>query len=549
MSSQHKTQGFRGNQSTAINYSERPTEFMEAYSQKQVVDDKERNLITKIANFRLCPKHKGHHLEYFCFNDDQLVCKECSYDKHKKCLKISTTAEACKGALKSHAFLELRNKLDTVLKILKDAEERESSDMTSAHSDRKSLKSRSDDHTSNATLDRAGQKSVSFHKSRSNQMLTFMSEVNEHLKCFEFVEKQGSDEYAFLFSHVCKNIINDLEFDVTNYVEKPRVRKLSIKQHKPGESVLSLMGVKFHNTETVPVFENNKMSPKISPSDKMLTFPPIELKRKNASLKRTTIAPMLVASSSFSFVSDLDLSSTKLCSISGMTTMENDMLILCDSNFPRILIFKNDLFLYKMDIRYESWDIAPIIEMDVFVTSPVNEDHVIQYIDINKKAVVKETKIKRCEQGGIATANKAILIGLEDKVKILDHRGRQMRTMSGISGKINYVHVCVNNNIVIVTKDSVHSVTSEGVLVFSYTSTDLMLPGKPASDQQDNIYIPGLYSNVVHRLTSDGKFIDAVLNEKNKIYFPTAVCFDINYSKLYVTTNSGNAVKMFKVEK
>ena len=59
-------------------------------------------------------------------------------------------------------------------------------------------------------------------------------------------------------------------------------------------------------------------------------------------------------------------------------------------------------------------------------------------------------------------------------------------------------------------------------------------PSDICSDDYGHIHVSGQYSHNIHRLTEDGKIIDIPLSSKHGIQYPVAMCFNRNYTKLYI---------------
>ena len=75
----------------------------------------------------------------------------------------------------------------------------------------------------------------------------------------------------------------------------------------------------------------------------------------------------------------------------------------------------------------------------------------------------------------------------------------------------------------------------------------LRVPSDICSDDYGHIYVSGQYSHNVHRLTEDGKMIDIPLSSQHGIKYPVAMCFNRNYTKLYIVIEWGKSVMVFNV--
>ena len=75
----------------------------------------------------------------------------------------------------------------------------------------------------------------------------------------------------------------------------------------------------------------------------------------------------------------------------------------------------------------------------------------------------------------------------------------------------------------------------------------LRVPSDICSDDYGHIYVSGQYSHNIHRLTEDDKIIDIPLSSKHGIKYPVAICFNRNYTKLYIVIEWGKSVMVFNV--
>ena len=75
----------------------------------------------------------------------------------------------------------------------------------------------------------------------------------------------------------------------------------------------------------------------------------------------------------------------------------------------------------------------------------------------------------------------------------------------------------------------------------------LCVPSDICSDDYGHVYVSGQYSHNIHRLTKDDKMIDIPLSSQHGIKYPVAMCFNGNYTKLYIVNQWGKSVMMFNV--
>lgn len=73
------------------------------------------------------------------------------------------------------------------------------------------------------------------------------------------------------------------------------------------------------------------------------------------------------------------------------------------------------------------------------------------------------------------------------------------------------------------------------------------VPSDVCSDDFGNIYVSGKGSNTIHRLTEEGNVLDIPLASQHGIKQPIAICFNQDYTKLYIANEWGKKVLVFRV--
>lgn len=487
----------------------------------------------KATSAHFCTKHTYMHLAYVCEDDMNICCRQCLSLYHQNCVNVVPLYKASIGAKQSQLFQKSKVKITNLMERLHAVEHNEdiinalSEDQQKDIGDFICYSSNNDDLADSCNENFP--MSENQIKIDANNIRDLMRTANEQNEIFNFIEKFGTDEQAFVATYLFENIITDLECkmeyteNITNHVLNPLHEEVNSKNPS---NVAKMKITILTNT---------------SKSSNMDTI--IETDSKGSIMNHSHGD---VQNKQFCFLYDIDLTNVQQCSIYGLTVTENNLLLLCDSNYPRILVCdENDVFLYQINTRYEPWDIAVIPRTHNVVISSALDDHVLQFIDIKKRSCFKETKFKDSEQSGISVGKKNIFACSGNKVQIMNFRGHRHKTVIETKTMVNYLHVCSDNRIILIAANDVECFSLNDSHSFTYSSTDLLSPGKPTTDPDDNIYIPGLFSHNIFKLTADGDYIDTVLDEKDGINFPTSIIFNRAYTKMYVANNSGSAVKVF----
>jgi sugar lactone lactonase YvrE len=254
--------------------------------------------------------------------------------------------------------------------------------------------------------------------------------------------------------------------------------------------------------------------------------------------------------SSFIHNCDIDIKSRPAARyIPGITVIENDMLVLCDSNNGRLLVYDNtNEYQYQIKTRYRPTDIATIPDTNMVVVSSYNSDY-IQFIDIVRKKVYNEIKITGSQCGGMAGSNTNLFVGGQGLIHVLDHQGHPVIKIETKAEKGNpfYITICNSGNICYSDSVSLYCITPDGDEVFTYSSPDLRNAWGVTTDNHGNVYIAGFNSKNIHRLRPDGTFIDIILKKEDNIDYPRTCCFNRTYRKLYVVNHLGAVISVFNV--
>ncbi|CAG2192519.1 unnamed protein product [Mytilus edulis] len=160
----------------------------------------------------------------------------------------------------------------------------------------------------------------------------------------------------------------------------------------------------------------------------------------------------------------------------------------------------------------------------------------IQFIDLNRRKIVKQIEVHQSGGYGIAATNDSIVVGTKTEIQVLDRNGNFKRTvrLKHGQGPIGYISVGLNGNIYYSNIDEVYCITSDGYSFFSYSSPGLRGPRK--IHDAKNVYISGLYSQNIHQITSTGRFVDILLEDN--ISEPFGLCFSKDFSTVYIANRN-----------
>ena len=486
-----------------------------------------------------CLKHDELPFEYFCIDHDVIFCKECLVESHRTCAKAMSIDIASKGAKRSQSFIDstklIKHVLETVNEFTKDRREH----IESLNNEIKQVKDR---------ITHIKQRWISYLQSLETTLLENLQkqkdkvvatvqeemletkQIEEHIikqkDAFEFVEKHGSDKQAFLLTQTLKTDLSNVEEKVATLTEKAKYSTFKFEANEPCDTMKSI--------GSISIVENACE----------ITLVPVQ--------KRQSQMAVVGRHQMSSFIHDCDIvlkSRHGKVDIDGITVIDNDMIVLCDSNTSRLLVYNdNNQYQYQIKTKYIPNDIATIPGTNMVVVSSIDSDY-IQFIDIVRKKVYKEIKITGSQSGGVSASNTNIFVAGKGLIHVLDHQGHPVIKIETKAEKGNpfYITICNSGNICYSDSVSLYCITPDGDEVFTYSSPDLRNAWGVTTDNHGNVYIAGFNSKNIHRLRPDGTFIDIILKKEDNIDYPRTCCFNRTYRKLYVVNHLGAVISVFNV--
>jgi hypothetical protein len=230
--------------------------------------------------------------------------------------------------------------------------------------------------------------------------------------------------------------------------------------------------------------------------------------------------------------------------LTDMAVTSDNKLLLCNfvSSHRKVYIYK-DYKTYEDEISLTSppycITVVPCTDKAV-VTLPWEDS--IQFINTTNNT--KDNKINIGEWcRGVTAVKDKIYIGGDDKVIILNIDGSRVREITTNHGfNNNLLYNERNDQLLLRQNDRLCCINLDGHVIYRY---DISGGGGLAVDQQGHVYICGLYSHDIHRLSPDGTFRDIVLSEHDGVDEPRSITFNNDFTKLFIINNGGESVLVY----
>ncbi|VDI29479.1 Hypothetical predicted protein [Mytilus galloprovincialis] len=508
----------------------------------KIIEAKDIPLVTHMR-IQSCKKHGGLLLKSFCVDHDVLCCPECVTENHKGdfCRNVMSIDNASNGFKTSHIFVELNRQIDHIIKSLNELKNELCSNIENVELNTQKIKEevantkealiRHIESLEKVILEELVQKKEAYltqTKRSIKETGDILQLSQEHADAMDFVRNNGSELQAFLLIHSSKESLTQIENRVAKLDGNSLQLHISFIRSSLEDSARDIGKLDFIETKRTKPFASSIL----------------RHSQSFVGRKRLYI--------SFVFLKELDLSplsSSNRYIITSMAISGENELMLCDIKKSRIILFDTaDIYRSYIKLTDKPWDIASLGQSSAVVSS--RDIDSIHFIDLKNMSYIKNVKVSDSSKGAIATTDDSILVGAEGKIHVLDHNGSEMKIITvPAQGTVSYICTPSVDSICFCDgSDETKCVTFDGELAFKYQSPELEKTKTVTADNSGNIYIVGENSHNIHHLSRDGKFIDIVLSDHDKLYYPIAITFSKDNSKFYVACKYYD-IRVFNVKK
>ena len=233
--------------------------------------------------------------------------------------------------------------------------------------------------------------------------------------------------------------------------------------------------------------------------------------------------------------------------VNGMVVDKDDNLILTDESFLR-MYSKDGKSVKECKLGGKAWDISYHKKSGRIVVAL--KDKGIQFVDnFVAHTKISVQNIDRCL--GVTWVDDNVYVGgldinCEGRINILDSNGKHISSISSI-GIVWSIHHR-DNNIYYTDYHTVYCIKKDGSNVFTFSSPYLIAPDGIDTDRQGNVYVVGIDTNNILRLSPDGQSRDIIMEEEDGIINPLKVCFSRDFKKLFVSNEYGKRVVVYNCE-
>ncbi|XP_063448475.1 uncharacterized protein LOC134728004 [Mytilus trossulus] len=481
-----------------------------------------------------CNFHSEMMLDYYCTDHEIVCCRACISKEHRLCQNVLPLELASKDVRKSALFNDVMEDIAHLITTLNALDNNRQSNLQSIEKTKltitkqiralkfKFLKQLDDLErdltTSLSSLQRKHEMEINKQRQEISQV---MVNVIENKNEMDFLSDHGSKNQLFIFLRQQVTNIHSAEAKIQQIVSDAQEFDITFDEKKDGK--LESFGSLSEYVQPCQVqykpkkFQQAQIRPE--PMKNILGF------EKDTVLKFNT--------------------NVVKCLYSVSVTDNNKLLMTNIESSDNKLYVCRDCKDYETEIAFSSEPdgVAVIPGTDrAVITLP--KENSIQFINTTK--MTKDNIVIvgfRCY--GITARHNRIYVGGEDgTIKTLDTNGTVLKTFQQGSGDIFFIaYDDIHDHSIVSCVGKLLCVKLDGTLVYSKYVSGV---AGVTLDRQRNIYYVDCYTSNIQRMSSDGENSEEMLNKDNDIDHPWGLCFNNDFTKLFVSNNYRKSVCVYK---
>ncbi|CAC5381782.1 unnamed protein product [Mytilus coruscus] len=487
-----------------------------------------------------CPTHLKMELDLYCGDHDVVCCRSCMLEIHQTCKKLADIHAVSKNVKDStmydHFVRDLGILVDNADKFLKDRESVveiiKKDKVSNLHAVAK-FKSDILDRINELELKIKTDIESEYNKNRNKvenekEKLSRIKEFTSNLESrLTFVTQHGSDNQIFLFVNVMKNELSSKQNILQEFTSSFETPESTFEESLTLLKSLESIGTVSTKLNLCVARYNKAVYPEIQ-------APVVSSKPKLVKYAEATAEIKKIERE------DIHISSI-LCT-------KDNRLLLCNWKGKELLVCNDrGQYLHRCRLSGNPWDITSIPDSNTAVVTLRNAN-TLEFVDTGLEHIKASKYISICEPCyGVAASIEKIFVGGNGKVLEINNKGRRVNTLKVGSGMLHYLYIDANYRRLYCSdtpSDKIYCINLDGTAIFCIDNL-VVAPVDMTTDFHRNVYVVGLGSHDVHRLAADGQTRELLLDEKDEIFKPYAITFNIDYSKLVLSNNAGTELIFF----
>ncbi|XP_063397048.1 E3 ubiquitin-protein ligase TRIM71-like [Mytilus trossulus] len=501
-----------------------------AFTSHHVIDLSSIDFNIPVSAKKICDVHPDILLDYYCTDHELVCCRACIPKDHRKCEKVLPLEHASKDVKKSALFTDVMQDIKHLITTLTNVQDNRESNLQRLSKTRSvitkqisEVKSRllkqiddleRDLQTELSSLQRKYETEINMHKEEITKILNSLKTKQKEV---DFLKDHGSNNQIFHALHQQVSSIKSAEVNVQKIVSNSHEIDIAFDEKK--DIRIDLFG---QLSETVTPCKIQYNSKKIQQAQIMIEQIKCIVK----------------------FEKDTELKlKAGLKSIYDLSITVNNKLLLTSWSDSTLYIYR-DCNIYETEIILSSkpFGVVVIPGTDRASVTLPHEDS-IQFINTTKMTKDGKVDVGFICYGITAQRERVYVGGMNGTIKTLDTNGNILKTIKLGSGNIDFLAYDDSQEQFFVRgHNKLQCIKLDGTLVYS---KDVSGTAGVMRDRQGNIYYGGNLANNIERMSSDGENSEEMLNKDNGILRPYGMCFNNDFTKLFVINNSYTSVFVY----
>ncbi|XP_063448477.1 uncharacterized protein LOC134728007 [Mytilus trossulus] len=481
-----------------------------------------------------CNVHSEMILDYYCADHEIVCCRACISNEHRVCQNVLPLELASKDVKKSALFNDVMEDMTHRITTLNALDNNRQSSLQSIEKTKstitkqiRAVKSKilkqmddleRDLTTTLSSLQRKHEMEIKKQKQEISQVLV---NVIENKNEMDVLSGHGSKNQLFIFLRQQVTNIHCAETKIQQIVSDSQEFDITFDEKKDVklESLGSLLEI-------------------VQPCQ-------VQYKPKKCQQAQIKARPMKNIQG-FEKDTVLKLNTDVVKSLFSVSVTDNNKLLMTNtaSSDTKLYVYR-DCKDYETEITFSSEPecvaVIPGTNKAV-ITLPYEKS--IQFI--NTTTMTKDNKVNMgFECSGITAGRDRIYVGgTGGTLKTLDTNGIILKTFQQGSDCIYFIaYDDIHDHLIVRCVGKLLCIKVDGTLVYR---KDVSRIAGLTLDRQRNIYFGGFSTHNIQRISSDGDNCEEMLNKDNDIDHPYGMCFNNDFTKLFVINNYRKSVCVYK---
>lgn len=490
-----------------------------------------------------CNFHSDKVLDCYCIDHQIVCCKNCIRHNHRKCQNVLPLEHASKDVKSSALFFDIVQNMKHMIKTLTDLIDNRESNLQRLAKTKsfirkqiRKVKSRLLKQIDNLEIDLQAKLS----NLKRNHAIEIKKQKEDILQVLDSL-KATSNEINFLKDHG-----STTQLFIALHQQEPII-------HSTDEKVLQMVS----NSKEIDITFDEKKEIKIESFEPLSdTFNPCQVQYTSRKFQQAQsmaeptqiMVEQTKRITEFQIDTELKLKFRVNYNITDLSITNDDKLLLanCSPSVSKLYVYR-DCTNYETEINFycNLFGVAVIPDMDrAVVTLPSKMS--IQFINTKQmtKGNIVNVKFECC--GITAGRDKIYVGGTDGTIKTLDTNGTILKSIKNGSGIIYFIlHDDIREQFIIRCHNKLLCVNFDGTQVYSSDASGV---AGVTRDRRNNFYFGNYHTNTIQRLSTDWIDCATLLNEEDDINHPYGMCFNNDFSKLFVVNNFLKSVFVYTIK-